>query len=349
MRLLIAISLVLGLLSCSNDDNESKIRYDFTLLTDESVYFQNDHAAFTAVVSYKGNLYLAFREGLNHVPTTPEEYGVIKILKKVGSGWEFVSEIASNDKDLRDPYFLVVNGELRLYCGYNQNGPKGWEHIATVYSELRGGQWSELRTISHDVNHNVWIWKAREYKGKYYGVAFLEKETPVLMESDDASIWHSLTALEIGGSGVYTEADCCFKGDSLYICIRNDVPKGASATWGKSAYPFKEFDWKTMDAGIDSPELFLTKTGQILLAGREYQLADGKITHNCLTIFEIAPLLGEIIQKHVLWQNPIDELLGYTEVGYPSMAYDGNHLFLSYYQGYKTTEVRVSEISLYSY
>ena len=38
----------------------------------------------------------------------------------------------------------------------------------------------------HDAPHVIWVWKIREYEGKYYGVGYLETENPRLMQSVDA-------------------------------------------------------------------------------------------------------------------------------------------------------------------
>lgn len=42
-----------------------------------------------------------------------------------------------------------------------------------------------MNIVQHDVEHVVWIWKIRKYKDLYYGIGYLEREYPILLNSKD--------------------------------------------------------------------------------------------------------------------------------------------------------------------
>lgn len=101
--------LVIIIYSCGRNEIEEQIssaNYLFSVTDDQCIQsIENRHLAFTSLIKYKNGLYLAFREGNNHAPTSMSEYGKICILKKFENGWETVSYLSDSDKDLRDPFF----------------------------------------------------------------------------------------------------------------------------------------------------------------------------------------------------------------------------------------------------
>lgn len=86
----------------------------------------------------------------------------------------------------------------------------------------------------HDAPHVIWLWKIREYEGKYYGVGYLETENPRLMQSVDAIHWNTVSIIPLNNC---SEADLLFKADSLFVCIRQEGA-GNVSYFGKSYYPF---------------------------------------------------------------------------------------------------------------
>ena len=42
--------------------------------------------------------------------------------------WEKIAVLADNDKDLRDPYLLVKDNKLIIYCGYNKIKDNTYAH-----------------------------------------------------------------------------------------------------------------------------------------------------------------------------------------------------------------------------
>lgn len=295
--------------------------YSFSLLANDVVYNHENHAAFTSIIAYKGNQYLAFRDGLSHMPSSVDEYAGVKILRCKDGSWEESCLLKDPTKDLRDPFFVEVDGKLRVYLGYNTFEGGKYQHSGTAYSDYIDGKWGEIKNVKHDLPHIAWLWKIRQYTDKYYSVAYLEGEKPVLMISDDGIDWKTLAVFNL--EGILTEADLCFVGKTVYVCLRKDSPLTDPSYWGVAQYPFTEFKWKEMETHIESPELLrLPYSSSILLAGREWK--DGRVINTSL--FSVS-LNGKLVLITTLDEGNTGDM------GYPSLLYGDGILYCSYYTG----------------
>lgn len=310
--------------------------YEFQLLSDEIVYDSNNHSAFTGLLNFNGALYLAFREGTAHRPSTVEDYGVIKVLSNDGTGWRECCVIKDETKDLRDPFLINLDGKLRMYIGYNTFEEGRYQHSGSVYADFENGVWSGTKTLTHDVPHIVWLWKVRQYKKKYYSVAYLEGEYPALLESTDGITWKTLTFFELEGE--MSEADMCFVGNTMYVCIRKDEPVGTPSFWGYAQYPFEIFTWKEMDTCVESPEMLrMPYSNSLLLTGRERQSTTGEV---CVSLFK-ANLYGELTKIATF-----DSGIG-GDKAYPGLTIKDGKLYCSYYTGISTaTKVKLATLSI---
>lgn len=269
LRLVCVAFLTIILGNCKGAPMLEDREYSFTMVSNDVVYDNNSHAAFTGLSNHSGKLYLAFREGVAHRPATEDDYGRIKILVNDGIGWKENAVIADKTKDLRDPFLVEMEGgKLRAYIGYNTFEARGYQHSGSAYADYDGQTWSEVKPVNHDVPHIVWLWKVRRYGDTYYSVAYLEGEYPALLSSKDGAIWKTVTLFNL--EGVLSEADMCFIGNTMYVCLRKDQPIGSPSYWGTSKYPFTDFTWTGMAVCIESPELMrLPSSKSLLLAGRE--------------------------------------------------------------------------------
>lgn len=325
MHRLIVFSLILfciiSLLSCDKNDNQirQEIKYDLFLLSNDIIYKNDNHNAFTSLIEYKGDKYLAFREGNAHRPSSIENYGHISIIHENKGTWVKDFDLFHPDMDLRDPFFISIDGHIRLYCGYNQFVDEKYQHSGTVYSDLTEKGWTEFTQIKHDVPHIIWLWKIRKYNDLYYGVGYLEGEKSVLLESKDGISWVTVTEFQI--EGVLTEADMCFLNDTMYVCMRQDTPHGTPSHWGVAKYPFRDFKWSKMNLCVHSPELYcIPESNQIILAGR--LISDEVVS---VSVFW-CNRLGKVKQMFDLYSNTGD-------MGYPSIGRYNNEIWLSYYYG----------------
>lgn len=304
--------------------------YTYSYQSKSVVYDNANHSAFASIHDFWGKEMLAFREGTAHRPATTNEYGIVRVLENTGSGWTLGATISDATKDLRDPFLVEVAGHPRLYMGYNTFENEVYQHSGTAYSDFINGNWTAVQVLNHDLSHIAWLWKVRKYRDKYYSVAYLEGERPALMVSDDGVNWTTLTIFAL--DGVLTEADMCFVGETMYICLRKDTPISDPSYWGVAQYPFTDFTWSEMERHIESPEmLWMPYSNKILLAGRE-QL-EGSIVN--VTLFS-ASFDGklEVITN-------LETAVG-GDKGYPGLMYKNEKLYCTYYNGAKS----LSSISL---
>lgn len=299
--------------------------YSFTLQSQSVVYDNSNHAAFTCIYDDGGQLLMAFREGTAHRPASETEYGSIKVLTKNGADWTVCATISDATKDLRDPFITEVDGHLRMYIGYNTFETGGYQHSGTVYSDYINGIWSEVRVVNHTLNHIAWLWKVRKHNNKYYSVAYLEGEKPALLVSDDGVNWTTVTLFDL--VGILTEADMCFVGETMYVCLRKDTPVSEPAYWGVAIYPYTSFTWTEMERHIESPELlWLPYSGELLLSGRDVKTT-GEVN---VTLFS-ASFDGRLEEITCM-----ETSMG-GDKGYPGLAYSNGKLYCGWYSGTKSS------------
>lgn len=337
--------MYISLTSCNKDNPLQEGQYSIKILRDKIVYDNNNHAAFTGMIEYNGEIYLAFREGVNHASLNDDQYGSLTIMKKDGDEWKKMWSLSHDNMDLRDPYLIVMNGKLRLYSGFNNfDGPNHtYQHSGTAYSDFTGNGWTELIPVINDAPHIVWIWKIREYQGSYYGVGYLEGYKPLLMKSEDGNTWSTVTELDV--EGIVSEADLNFMDDSLYVCLRKDEPAGSPSYWGTAKYPFKDFEWRIMEKSLACPDFFsIQESKQMWLTCREYVVDnDGNVKDIRVPIYSVSTT-GDLYLVDVANSG------GVWDKGYPSFCRVGDILYLSFYQvtdsDFKKSVIHVSELSL---
>lgn len=315
----IVLVMLTFLTSVGNIPNNMPMKME--LIKDVCVYNMNTHSAFTSLCEYNGEMYLAFREAHHHRETTDDK-GVIKIMKCKGGNWSVVETLRKEGIDLRDPCILAFNGELRIYTA---NG---------LYSKLVDGKWSDWYRISHNVSHPITIWKIRQHKNVLYSIGYKKGEWPVLIKSLDGNKWDYVNTIKIGGDA--TEADLSFCGDTMFACIRINNPLGSNSMWGVGTFPFENIIWTMMDVSISSPELFYDENnGFIILSGREYETNYSRIKSIKVPIY--------YVNKNGSIKNSMQLETGNNgDKGYPSFCVSGDTLYMSYYTGYKETEIRLS-------
>lgn len=310
--------------------------YGLSEISNVPIYDNNNHSAFTGIINYKGSLYLAFREGTAHRPSTVTDYGAIRVMRNDGLGWTTSGIIRDKTKDLRDPFLVEMDGSLRMYIGYNTFEGERYQHSGSVYADYDGTNWSGIKTLSHDVPHIVWLWKVRKYADKYYSVAYLEGEFPAFLSSSDGINWETVTLFEFEGE--LSEADMCFIGKTIYVCLRKDKPVGTPSLWGVSQYPFNEFKWTQMTTCIESPELLrLPYSNSLYLACRERQPSTGEVS---VSLFS-ASMSGEL-KKIATFDSGIG-----GDKGYPGLTVKDGFLYCSYYTGLSTgTSVKMATLGI---
>jgi hypothetical protein len=314
---ILAFLSLLGLIFtyASNNRDNAWIR----VVSDECVYDNHNHSAFTSLEEWKGNMIIAFREAGFHRATETDK-GKIRILQNSKNSWNPQQTFSVKGEDLRDPSFLLLKNKLFLYTN-------------DYYSEYTERGWTILKSISHDAYYNPYIWKKRVFKNVAYGIGNAYGKWPLLLKSDDGINWKVVCEYKLGGNA--SEADMVFVEDTMYICFRIDTPVGSNSMWGKSVYPFTDTQWSMMDISVASPEMILYSDNTILLAGREYDFHRkyGKDKIN-LSLFAVNTE-GKVKHKYIVEEQGGDQ-------GYASFRKGKEGLYyMSYYAGMANTAVRM--------
>ena len=348
-RLFLLVALAIVVKACDNFDNSSesiinRFHYEYQVVDDNVVYDAKTHAAFTSLIKFHGALFVAFREGETHRPSSVSNYGKIVILKREGIRWEKVGTISEPDMDLLDPFFVEYKGKLLMYCGFNCfNAGGSYVHGGSVMYEcdVAGGfHHSEAKRLEHDFPYYLWLWKVRVNGNTMFSIGYNEEHPSVFLSSNDGIRWDGLAEIDI--SGTPTEADMNFDNDTLFCVIRRDTPVGSNSYWGMAVPPYNNISWKEICSSIACPELFRPDDAcNFLLAGREYLLGRKNVPDSIsVSLFDVSR--NRRINKFYTFDTG---RLG--DKGYPSIIQENDSILCSYYEGEATcSRIHVVTLSI---
>ena len=136
-------------------------------------FHNGEHNAFTDLVSFQGKLYLTFR-GLPTGRMVNPTASVIIMTSQDGREWEQVHHFGVEERDTRDPHFLVFKDKLFAYTGTWYSG-KTTIPVAEydLNKHLGFAAWSEDGKTWHspvmlDGTFGHYVWRAAAHDGKAY-------------------------------------------------------------------------------------------------------------------------------------------------------------------------------------
>lgn len=272
------------------------------------------HNAFTHLVEWRGNLYLVFRTGKNHVSVD----GEITLLCSPDRGitWEHVRSFPSpTNKDFRDPKLLPTPEALYLHAfDYDSSIPKKDSYVS---STSNGINWTEPVRVSPE--DDIVIWWPGYYDGKFYGTGYKYARSrtdirSIFLTSPDGINWEKVSM--IYDSPHSNEAAFIMKknGEAHVLVRTPDVPVLA-----RSFSPFKEWTIEKLPRVIQGFSLD-PFAGGYLIVGRIFEGDEAKtalLTWNKgeLTVHEVFPSGGD--------------------TAYPGVIREGNNFLISYYSSHE--------------
>ncbi len=251
-----------------------------------------EHNAFTDLVRFQGKLYLTFRscpDGHMVHPTA----SVLVMTSDNGQEWEQVHRFNVEERDTRDPHFLVFNDKLFVYTGTWYSGKttipvKDYD----LNNHLGFAAWSEDGTTWHspvmlDGTFGHYIWRAATHDGRAYlcgrrKIGFTvgprgegHEVESLMLESDDGLIWRKRAVFqEIAGD----ETAFLFEPDGSIVAIGRRG--GGNAQLLKSRPPYSEWDRSDLDRYIGGP--LIVKWGdRYVVGGRHSTKGRGPKTSLC--------------------------------------------------------------------
>lgn len=274
------------------------------------VFHNGEHNAFTDLIRFKGDYYLAFRscpDGHMVHPTS----SIIILRSRNLNDWKQVHRFRVSKRDTRDPHFLVFRDRLFVYTGTWYSGETTLPRKDYDLNKHLGyAAWSEDGTVWHspvmlEGTFGHYVWKAATFGGRAYLCGRRKHQFDVrprgegpdvesaMLVSDDGLSWktHSLFQTRDGDETAFRFDS---SGNVLAIGRRGSQP----AQILRSSPPYQEWHRDDLDRYIGGP--LLTVWGQrLVVGGRRITPETGSRTvmywlnGNTLSEFAVLPSGGD--------------------------------------------------------
>ncbi len=291
-----SLGLPLAWMPPSSADEAERQVPKVTMSAVRRVFYNGEHNAFTDLCRFRGQLYLTFRscpDGHMVHPTA----SVIVLRSADGEKWDEVHRFHVEERDTRDPHFLVFRDKLFVYTGTWYSGkttlPRDQydlnQHLGYAAWSEDGDKWNSPVMLEGTFGH--YIWRAAAFGDKAYLCGrrkprfdMAPRGEPgntesLMLESDDGLIWRKRAVFqETAGD----ETAFLFEADGSILGIgRNGTGKEAQLL--RSHPPYTSWDRTYLDRPIGGP--LLTKWGDRVFVGGRKQTPDrGPKTSLCWLI-----------------------------------------------------------------
>ena len=298
------------------------------------IYEDGRHNAFTDLIEWRGEYYVAFRNASSHFNPNEAEGRIFIMKSKDLKNWTKVGDIHMEGWDNRDPKLYVFND--RLYLFTQSWSPEEKTHRTFMFYTEDGSTWIG----PHDCGEYVY-WRPRYYAGYTYVAAYRgwkEKEEGEvhLLRSKDCINWE-LVAVMAKGDYV-NETDLIFKGNRITAFSRRE--RGARTTLMlKSEFPFTKWSSEELNEIVQSPAV-IEHEGRTFLAGRYVSREAGKPSKTALFLVDDGRL-------KLVYEFPSG-----GDNAYPGLIKIGDSLVaMSYYSSHETegkaANIYLAVLSLY--
>lgn len=245
-------------------------------VTVKKIWDNGKHNAFTSLIKFKDAYYCSFREGETHIfDSSGKAEGKVRILKSIdGKNWKSVAYFGKDNYDLRDPK-LSITPDHRLMVTIGGSIYEGWNltgrNPMVVFSD-DGECFSDLIPVKiHDNagNGKDWIWRVTWHKNIGYTAMYsmtADREAYLtLLSTKDGINYKFVSKLEV--PNFPNEATIRFDSDDkMYIMVRRDI----IGCWGKSNYPYVNWEWKDMDIRLGGPDFIFLDDNTTIMGTRSH-------------------------------------------------------------------------------
>ncbi len=239
-------------------------------------FHNGEHNAFTDMVRFRGRLYLAFRscpDGHSVHPTA----SIVILASDEGQEWSSVHQFRVENRDTRDPHFLVFQNRLFLYTGtWHAGSPTVPRDDRDLNQHLGYAAWSEdgvnwRSPVMLEGTFGHYVWRASAFGGKAFLCGRRKIEFAVgprgegqqveslMLESDDGLIWRKKAVFqEVDGD----ETAFAFESNGSVIGVGR---RKTTAQLLRSSPPYTK--WARSDLGCSIGGPLLIKWGERYLVG----------------------------------------------------------------------------------
>ncbi len=259
------------------------------------VFHNGQHNAFTDLVRFQDQIYLTFRscpDGHMVHPTA----SIIVLRSQDAQQWKQVHQFHVEQRDTRDPHFLVFQNRLFVYTGTWFSGP---ETIPVAQYDLNlhlgfaawsddGTQWHSPIMLEGTFGH--YIWRAREYGGKAYLCGRRKRQFDVrprgegpevqsmMLESDDGLVWRKCAVFQEERGD---ETAFLFEPDGSILAVARRGRDHAQLL--RSTPPYHQWERSDLDRYVGGP-LLVKWGGRYVVGGRKMTDGRGAKTSMCWLI-----------------------------------------------------------------
>lgn len=237
------------------------------LLAKTEVFSDGKHNAFTDLLRYRDQYFLAFRNGTEHGTYDGK---IMLMHSKEGREWSQPLVIVNTPTDDRDPKFFAFADQL--FCTFQTRwaDKKDPNHRRPpqVSSSADGFTWSE--PVSYFEAEYV-PWRPKERAGVLYNALYrYHSQDPascqvVLVKSSDGLKWDYVSTIYKGDAANETELHFAAD-DYLWAVVRREK---RTTVLARAAFPFVEWEYQDLGFAVHAPCL-REIGGKLVLAGREY-------------------------------------------------------------------------------
>jgi len=316
-----SLLIVLILVGCKRDKYDfGEIENNFTqvsILTQEKVFDNTLHCAFTDLINYNGKYFLAFRKGSDHGGSRD---GTVVVLKSDDlKSWNKINEYRYLSHDLRDPKFFVGNsGHLLFSC------------VGFLYA--KSDYLLDRKFLVFDLNNEgdeplikqtvgFWPWRIEGNNDFYFTIGYsTSKNILNLYEFSLKPSFKTLCNFNHLGTSL-TESVIKFYDNHAYIVLRSkenlyigiieDLVDLCKVKW--KSFPIEDFGGPN----------FVKYKNTLLIAGRENIGKGNSAAYNRTVLLKYDIVSNELIRVAVMDSQ--------GDTGYPGMLLNRDTLIMSYY------------------
>ena len=307
-----------------------------TLKNIYKVSFSEDHCAFTDLIQnpfsdQEVTFLCCYRSATNHV----SDDGVIRI-HKFNRTMDVKEDmtLSLENTDLRDPKF-VFDGKRLLITAFakTKHTTRPFNRTSMVsYLSINGRDWEGPFTFSQD---NNWIWRTTWHQGAAYGFAYNRAAQKLDLYCGDpthnmALLTEHALSLEKHQAGYPNESHLLFDESSNATAIVRRDADTYSAKLGFSSPPYTEWTWKDLGIYIGGPVMIRLEENFFLVAGRDWDEEDDKLTTKVWLLDVTEPKLTELLTLPSAGDN-----------SYPGLCVIEDTAYLSYYSSHEDDQTSV--------
>lgn len=242
----------------------------------KQIWHNDNYCAFTSLVEYQGRYYCSFREASAHLfdDQGNASQGAARIIvSNDGEHWESVTILRKQGIDLRDPKLSIMpDGRLMVVMGGSVYDSTILKNMYPQVSFSNDGiHFSEPQTLVIDPNvceDFEWVWRVTWHNGIGYGVSYGKLHNYVLLRTTDGIHYSLVAHLDIPHNPGETTLRFTKEGDMLLMARREGGKGNQHGIWGRSSFPYTDWDFKEMNIPLGGPDFFLLDDTVVVLGTR---------------------------------------------------------------------------------